>query len=527
MLSFNENLLRIGSSPLFYSFFLLKDPLMNRHRILRVLAMVALASTLLAQESTLPSRALSEQKIVDVMHCISSHALLEYVRLLSSEEYGGRLTGTPSYNKAAQWTADLLKQWNVKPLGDKGSYFQEFPNPYTLVLDGGEVTLHIPVGRTDTLRKSYRYEADYYPGSTSDAGKVTAEVIYVGYGTTAPELGYDDYRGVDVKGKIVMFEPEIPVSPDRQPDLFKKWRPYSFHDYKMKNAFAHGAAGVVYNYHIVNPNCVFIKGLVVSYVGRNVIQDVFTGTGKNRDTLLQQIRRTLAPVSFSTGKTITIRCATEHHPEGIARNVIGYIEGTDPTLKNEVIVVGAHLDHLGRSHLLMPGANDNASGVAVALGTAEALSKVSSGLKRSVLILLFGAEEQGVKGSEYYLAHPPVPNAQVKAFINLESIGRGEKLGVGAGKNYPALWEVVERNNRKFIHRSISADTTANLARPRQDAAHFLWAAIPTIGIGTYGAPPVPVATYHTTQDKIDYITPEILEDIARLTFLSVSEMAQ
>jgi hypothetical protein len=494
---------------------------MNRHSFRCFLAVIGIASTLIAQEPTSQPRALSEQGIVDIMHSISSHALLEYVRVLSSEQYEGRLTGTPSYNKAAQWTADLLKQWNVKPLGGKGSYFQDFPNPYTLVLDGGEVTLHVPAGKKDTLRKSYRYEADYYPGSTSDAGKVTAEVIYVGYGMTAPELGYD------VRGKIVMFEPEIPVSPNRQPDVFKKWRPYSFHDYKMKNAFAHGAAGVLYNYHIVNPNCVFIKGLVVSYVGRELIQDVFAGTGRNRDTLVQNIRRGLTPASFSTGKLVTIRCATEHHPEGIAKNVIGYIEGSDPVLRNEVIIIGAHLDHVGKNHLLMPGANDNASGVAVALGAAEALSKASPGLRRSVLILLFGAEEQGVKGSEYYLAHPVVPNAQVKAFINLESIGRGEKLGVGAGKNYPALWEVVERNNRKFIHRSISADTTANLARPRQDAAHFLWANIPTIGIGTYGAPPVPVATYHTTQDKIDYITPEILEDICRLTFLSVVEMTQ
>lgn len=500
---------------------------MTKHRLISVLAVTGIAFSLFAQETTLPSRALSEQKMLNVMHSVSSEALFGYVRLLSSEVYEGRLTGTPSYNMAAQWTADLLKRWNVKPLGDKGSYFQEFPNPYTLVLDGGEVTLHIPVSTRDTLRKTYKYEAEYYPGSTSDAGAVTAEVVYVGYGMTAPELGYDDYRGVDVKGKIVMFEPEIPVSPDRQPDLFMKWRPYSFHDEKMKNAFAHGAAGVLYNYHIVNPNCAFIKGLVVSYVGRNVIQDVFMGTGKNRDSLVQRIRRSLSPASFSTGKTVTIRCATDHHPEGVARNVIGYIEGSDPALKNEVVIIGAHLDHVGKNHLLMPGANDNASGVAVALGTAEALSKVSSGLRRSVLILLFGAEEQGVKGSEYYLAHPTVPNAQVRAFINLESIGRGEKLGVGAGKNYPALWEVVERNNRKFIHRSILADTTANLARPRQDAAHFLWAKIPTIGIGTYGAPPVPVATYHTTQDKTDYITPEILEDICRLTFLSVVDMAQ
>jgi hypothetical protein len=486
-----------------------------------------LGAQIFAQGQRPTVSASTEEPLLPAMHAISSHTLLDYVKELSSEKYEGRLTGTRAYDEAAQWSADLFRQWGIKPLGDNGTYFQEFPNPYTLVLESGEVTLRIPIGKKDTVKKSYRYEEEFYPGSTSDAGSVTSDVIYVGYGITAPELGYDDYQGVDVRGKIVMFEPEIPVSPNQQPEVFRKWRPYSFHDYKMKNADAHGAASVLYNYHIVNPNCVFVKGLIITYVGRNVIEDVFRGTGATRDSVVQGIRRTLKPSSFPTGKRVTIRCTTEHHPDGIAKNVVGYIEGSDPVLTREAIVIGAHLDHVGKNHLLMPGANDNASGVAVLLGVAEAASKVSTLLKRSVIFLLFGAEEQGVKGSEYYLAHPPIPNKNVKAFINLESIGRGEKLSIGAGKNYPALYEVVERNDRNYIHRVISADTTANLARPRQDAAHFLWAGIPTIGMGTYGAKPVPVATYHTTHDTIEYITPEILEDIARLTFLSVVEMTQ
>jgi hypothetical protein len=471
--------------------------------------------------------AISEELLLNAMHSISSHPLMEYVTELASAKYQGRLTGTAAFNEAAGWSAGLFKQWNIKPLGENGTYFQEFPNPYTLVLESGEVTLRIPMEKNDTLKKSYRFEEDFFPGSTSDAGTVTAEVFYVGYGITAPELEYDDYRGMNVRGKIVMFEPEVPVSPDRQPEIFKQWRPYSFHDYKMKNAFAHGAAGVLYNYHIVNPNCVFIKGLVISYVGASVTADIFAGTGKVRDSLVQTIRRTHKPLSFGTGKIVTVRCATEHHPEGVGRNIIGWIEGSDPTLRHEVVILGAHLDHVGMNHLLMPGANDNASGVAVLLGTAEALSKVSGSLKRSVLFILFGAEEQGVKGSEYYVSHPVVPNANVKAFINLESIGRGEKISVGAGENYPQLWSVLDRMNAKYIHRTMTKYYNANLARPRQDAAHFLWANIPTLGMGAYDAKPLPVATYHTTQDKIEHITPEILEDIGRLMFLSIVDMAR
>ena len=84
--------------------------------------------------------------------------------------------------------------------------------------------------------KSYVFEDEYYPGSTADSATATAEVVYVGFGITAPELGYDDYKGVDVKGKFVAFEPEAPMGPEPDAELFKKWRPYSFHDYKMKNA---------------------------------------------------------------------------------------------------------------------------------------------------------------------------------------------------------------------------------------------------------------------------------------------------
>ena len=492
-----------------------------------LLCIAALHIHLAAQEEPRDTAATYEEALLSAIHSISSHTLYDYVKELSSAKYQGRLTGTPGYDDAAQWAADFFQKWKIKPAGDGGSYFQKFPNPYTLVLGSGEVILHIPAGKKDTVKKSYRFEEDFFPGSTSDAGSVTSEVVYVGYGITAPELNYDDYKGVDVKGKIVMMEPEIPISPNREPEVFMRWRPYSFHDYKMKNAFAHAAAGVVYNYHIVNPNCVFIKGLVLMYVGRNVINDVFRGTGRIRDTLVQKIQRDRRPFSFNTGKIVSVTCVTEHHPEGTGKNVLGLLEGTDPALRNEVIILGAHLDHVGKNHLPMPGANDNASGVAVLMGAAEAIAKTSGFLKRSVLFILFGAEEQGVKGSEFYLAHPVVPNTRVKAFMNLESVGRGAKLRVGAAKNYPHLWEIVERNNRSYIHRSITADTTANLGRPRQDAAHFLWANIPTIGIGSYGAPPPPVATYHTTQDKPEYITPEILEDIARLTFLTAMDLSR
>lgn len=468
----------------------------------------------------------SEQQLLSIMHGISSHTLLAYVEELSSEKYAGRLTGTPGYDESAKWAIGLFEKWKIGPAGDRGGYLQSFPNPYTLVLPGCELKVRVPVGNGRFIERPYEIETDYFPGSTSDSGEVTAEVVYAGYGITAPELGYDDYAGLDVKGKIVLVEPEVPVTPDKDPEVFKKWRPYSFHDYKVRNAREHGAAGMLYDYHIANPNAVFVKGLVLTYVGRTVVDDLFAPSGKKHQEVLQGIRQSLRPASFALGATVTMKNVTEHHPEGTASNVIARLEGSDPVLRNEVIIIGAHLDHLGYNPHLMPGAHDNASGIAVVMGVAEALSKLEVPPKRSVLFILFGAEEQGVKGSEYYVSNPVVPNDRVKAFLNLESVGRGERIGGGAGKNYPQVWTYVERANEKYIHRQISPGQTSNLARPRQDAAHFMWAGIPTLSFGTSGAPRLPYATYHTSKDAPDIITPEIMEDLTRLVFLAVVDMA-
>jgi len=504
-------------------------------RQIAALRRAAAAPALLAVLAALPAFAQApavpavagEEKLLAAMHSISSHPLLGYVAELASPKYQGRLTGTPGYDAAASWAARLLAGWGLKPAGDRGGWLQPFPNPYTLVLSPGELTLQVPIpGTREVLARPYVYEKEYYPGSTSDSGSVTSDVVYVGYGITAPELGYDDYAGLDVKGKIVLMEPEVPVAPDPDVDLFLKWRPYSFHDYKVQNAVKHGAAGLAYNYFIVNPNNVFVKGFVSAAIGPTVLADLFAGSGKKHDEIVQSIRSTRKPASFPLSRTLTIRTRTEYHAEGIGANVLALLPGSDAALKDEAIIIGAHLDHLGMSDQLMPGANDNASGVAVLLGVAQALATGGIPLKRPVLFVLFGAEEQGVKGSEFYVAHPVVPNARVKAVINLESVGRGERIGAGAARDYPELWNAIDQNNRKYVHRQVSGTSSQFVARPRQDAAHFVWAKMPTVSFGTSGAKPVPYPTYHTTKDDVDLITPEIMEDLARLVFLTTVELA-
>ena len=496
-----------------------------RRAALAVFLSLACTSLVLAQPPAQQAPT-GDEKLLAGMHSISSHTLYDYVAVMASPKYQGRLTGTPSYDAIAKWASDLLAGWGVKPAGDNGTWLQKFPNPYTLVLPGAELSVQIPVGAgKEFVKRPYVFETEYFPGSTSDSGTVTAEVVYVGYGVTAPELGYDDYQGVDVKGKIVLMEPEVPMGPGPDAELFKKWRPYSFHDWKMQNAAKHGAVGLLYNYHIANPNAPFIKGFLWAAISPTVVSDIFTGTGKNHDELVKSIRATLKPASCALGRTATIKAVTEHHPEGIGANVVGWIEGSDPVLKKEAIVIGGHLDHLGLNPELMPGANDNASGAAVVLEVARALAQSGIPLKRSVVFILFGAEEQGVKGSEFYVKHPFIPNDHTVAMLNMESVGRGETIGAGSAKNFPQLWDVLDRNNRKYVHRVVTPSANSNLARPRQDAAHFLWANVPTVSFGTGGAKPVPYATYHTTKDDLPLITPEIMEDLARLSFLATIEL--
>ncbi|MCP4708504.1 MAG: M28 family peptidase [Planctomycetes bacterium] len=468
-------------------------------------------------------RTSGQDDLVALMHSISSHTLYDYVAEMCKEKYAGRLTGTEEYNEIVRWVAGYFKKWGVKPVGDKGTYLQGFPNPYTLIFPDCQAYLHVP-NRGGVTKKQYSYYDEFIPGSTSGSGEVTAEVIFVGYGITAPELGYDDYAGLDVRGKILLMNPEGPVGTGAGEAVFMPWRPYTFHQYKLQNAVRHGARGMIYNYGpIGNPNNAYDANFIYTHVGPKVVNDVFAGTGRDYNQVIRMIQSTFQPQSFATGKVFTLKNTTKHFPKGIGYNVIGMIEGSDAKLKSEVIMVGGHLDHLGLCWEMMPGANDNASAVAVIMGVAETISKMETKPRRSIMFNCFGAEEQGVAGSDYYLKNPIVPLEKIVGLINMDGVGVGTRISAGAGRNYPAFYKFFETANDKYIHRQMSAGFNANLGRPRLDAARFMWAGVPSLSFGTGGGGPT---YYHTPGDNLDIITPEIMEDFAQLVFMAVVDMA-
>jgi len=468
-----------------------------------------------------------EQLLLKYFHSISSEEIAGWMAEICSPEYNGRLAGTPEYMASAEWMAEKFREWGIKSAGDNGSYFQWFDQPYTVVNEIGSLQLHLPQKDGSVIKKSYAAPADFYPGMNSGNGEVTAEVVWVGYGTTAPELNYDDYKNVDVKGKIVLMNRDVPFKDVRDPE-YAKWVKYCYHQYKAENAAKHGAIGMLYiDGNSANPNISYIENMVVTGIGPEPLADIFAGLGKDNKTLIDQVDKTFKPASFATGKTVTMKANTTRHPEGKTCNIVGMIEGTDPKLKDEVIIIGGHLDAVGNAGgLLVAGGFDNASGVIDIMAAAKALAASGIRLKRSVMFLLIGGEEVGLLGSKYYTNNPIFPKDKTVTYINLDMVGNGTGLAVSASETCKGLTEYFKKANGTYIHRPMRVSTSGGMfyGRPRSDGLVFLADGFRTMSISTTdGVKPV---YYHLPGDDETAVTPEIMEDVAKLIYLSFIEMA-
>jgi hypothetical protein len=468
-----------------------------------------------------------EVKLLKQFHTISRDEMMTWIEKLCSPEFNGRLTGTPEFIASAQWVADKLKEWGIKPAGDNGTYFQGFNLPYTVVNNIGNLTLNLPQSDRSVIKKSYNYPDDYYPGMNSGSGEITADVIFVGYGVTAPELNYDDYKGIDVKGKIVLMNRDVPYTDPRNPE-YKKWVGYCYHQYKLENAVKHGAAGMLYiNTALGNPNISYDPSIIECGIGPQPLADIFAGLKTTNQAVTEKIIKTFKPASFNTGKSFTIVANTTRHPEGKGCNVIGVIEGTDPVLKNEVIIIGGHLDAVGNAGKVVNGALDNGSGVVDIMGAAKALAQSGIQLKRSVMFLFFGGEENGLFGSKLYTEKPFFPKDKTVTFINLDMVGNGTGMAVRAGSSYKGLLSYFEQANSKYIHRPLRSSAPVAgeyYGRPRSDEVVFSMAGYRTMSIGTTDA--VKKEFYHLPGDDPDAITIDIMEDVAKMMYIALTNMA-
>jgi hypothetical protein len=468
-----------------------------------------------------------EIKLMKQFHTIQSEEMMTWVEKLCSPEFNGRLTGTPEYLESARWVAGKFKEWGIKPGGDDGDYFQWFNIPYTVVNDIGSLTLNLPQADGSMIKKNYSYPDDYYPGMNSGNGEITAQVIYVGYGITAPELNYDDYKGIDVKGKIVLMNRDVPYTDPRNPE-YQKWVAYCYHQYKLENAVKHGASGFLYIDGIgANPNISYDQSIIVCGIGAAPLEDLFAGSKTTNKELTDRMIKTLKPFSFNTGKIVTIKANTTRHPEGKACNVIGLIEGSDPVLKNEVIIIGGHLDAVGRAGKVVNGALDNASGIVDIMGGAKAIAQSGISLKRSVMFLCLGGEENGLIGSKLYVSKPVFDKEKTVTYINLDMVGNGTGLAVSGGSPYKDLINYFVEANKKYIHRTLRTSAPvpgAYYGRPRSDGVVFSMAGYRTMSIGTTDG--FKKVFYHLPGDDPDAITIEIMEDAAKLIYVALINMA-
>jgi Zn-dependent M28 family amino/carboxypeptidase len=201
------------------------------------------------------------------------------------------------------------------------------------------------------------------------------------------------------------------------------------------------------------------------------------------------------------------------------------IEGSDPQLKNEAIIIGAHLDAVGSPGCLFPGALDNASGSADILASAKALASSEVKPVRTIIFVFFGGEECGLYGSKKCVESPVWPKEKVVCMINLDMVGNGTGLQLGNGKSYPGILNHFADANEKYLHREFTAsEARISYGRPRTDGAIFEKSGYKTLSIGTSGT--VKTVYYHAPLDNADALTPEIMEDAAKLLYLGVLGLA-
>jgi len=485
-------------------------------------ASLAMALTLFAFPLFLNGQKL-DKNLGTAFHSIQPMDVYNNVKTLSKPEYSGRLTGHPGYTAAAKWAAGKFKEFGLEPLSLKEGYLQAYPSPYTVV-DRAEMTLFLKEGKWSAQEEPAWKEVKLEPGKDfmpllfSDSGEQKAELVFAGWGICAPELGYDDYAGLDVNGKFVLCFRGTPDAAD------KRYEKYDQHRFRMKTAKDKGALGIIYIMAEIaaNPNGDWIKDFLPAMVTEKIADDILKEKGLNSADLRKDLLTYKKPLSFPLESRISNRVESKHFPDGVGYNVVGYVEGSDPKLKKECLVVGGHFDHCGlHLGLLFPGADDNASGSAVVMEIAKAFTKLDIKPKRPAVFVLFGGEEMGLQGSEYFASHLPSQFEKVDTMFNFDMVGEGDGSSCSYSPDLAELKKVIEEADsqvktlrRMGIIRGVGVRSS--------DFAPFFLKGATCVAFFSNG----PHLAYHQPGDTIYRINPDIMADIARLAFLSAFSWA-
>ena len=405
---------------------------------------------------------------------VDGKAILEHVKWLSDDAREGRAAGSNGAIAAADYAAAHFKQLGLKPVGDDGTWFQNFPLPR-----GFNINPETSLEATNAKGKdvTLTYDKDLKPLSLSGPGDITGAAAFCGYGIAAPELGYDDYAGIDVKGRIVIVLRRTPGFKDRRspfssPRVQKRYGAFRA---KVNTAVGAGAAALVIvndpkrakrpkddiPVHAVGGNPSAIPVFHVSYKAGRKLGKVI-GVSFQREQ--NAIDRSHNPRSrLLEGVTVHVNAALEANLLEV-RNVCALLEAPRSADRRETLVIGAHFDHVGRGaygslagskgrNVIHNGADDNGSGTSSVLEIARFFVARRDLLVRDVLFLLFTAEELGLLGSKHYVGKPIVPLEQCVAMVNLDMVGRLKdgRLqigGTGTSPVFPDILKPLIRRNR-------------------------------------------------------------------------------
>lgn len=378
----------------------------------------------------------SSVKIPETRQQIDENDIFKHLSFLASDELKGRGTGTPEIDKAADYIAKYFKSLGLKPKGTSG-YFQPFKVTTDLELQkNNNLTI-----KADNETIYFELKKDFQPTGFSANGLVEGDLVFAGYGIEAEDLGYNDYANIDVNDKIVLI---MRYSPEGdKPDTKFGFKVQS--NFKVSIAKSKGAKGVIL---FTGPNTVendklislvpdpaaMNAGIPVVSISTDKAKEIFEKAGFDLLSIQKQIDSVQQSKSFSFKD---FRATLEVNLKPIikeTKNVIALLEGNDPILKNEIIVIGAHYDHLGmggrgslassKEPQIHNGADDNASGTSGMLELAEFFAYKKSDLKRSILFIAFSGEELGLLGSKFFVDNPTVPLNNIVAMINMDMIGR-------------------------------------------------------------------------------------------------------
>ena len=520
---------------------------MIRTRSLSKRPMAALVATLL-----LATQSLAQS---DGARLIVPEDLKADIFFLAGDDMAGRNIGTIEDHIATDYIAAEFLRLGLKPAGDKNTFFQNFE------VNAGDVdkintTL---IARINGTEHTYSIDKDFrWNRQSLRPDKACGPVLFAGYGISAPEFAYDDLTAADPKGKIVMVLLREPQANEPNSKFMGTLDSYhSFYWDKIETLRKRGAVGVLLvqdrvprdvklipasaprsaggpSYALAGP----MWDLPVFTVNREVADQLLAVTGRTADSLQAGIDQTLKPATFEIPQSSVCMAKAYTDLKTVhARNVVALLEGTDPKLKAETIILTAHHDHMGviDGHIFH-GADDNASGVAGILGVARAMVKGEVKPKRSILFIAYDGEERIFLGSYFYITHPIAPLAKTVATLNLDMIGRDEEdpnwplptdhntnmVNVLGTRYNPGLRRLIDGQNRESLNLSYKMD----MVDPDS-----LWSRSDHFWFATLHIPQVEFQTglhhdYHTENDTWDRINYPKLTRITRLVFRSVDALA-